>query len=122
VETAQQAALLRRLGCAHAQGWFWGPAVPADAVRLSRSWLREVDVATGTRSPVPGAQRPDLQVRAEHGLERLLALHREGASLATIAAALNREGFRTPTGTRWHRTSVARAVADAAYPALGAGA
>jgi diguanylate cyclase (GGDEF)-like protein/PAS domain S-box-containing protein len=121
VETAQQAALLRRLGCAQAQGWLWSPAVPADEVRLSGAWLREVDVAAQTRSRVPGP-RPDLSVRSEHGLERLLALHQEGASLATVAAALNREGFRTPAGMRWHRTSVARAVADAAYPALGSGA
>ena len=54
----------------------------------------------------------------EHGLSRLLALHAEGASLTTIAAALNSEGFRTPDGVRWHRVSVARAVASSAYPQL----
>ncbi len=45
-------------------------------------------------------------------------MHRRGASLATIAAALNRDGYLTPSGLRWHQTSVARAVSDAAYADL----
>jgi hypothetical protein len=43
---------------------------------------------------------------------RMFELQREGASLTTIAAALNAEGYRTARGSRWHRLSVARAIAD----------
>lgn len=49
-------------------------------------------------------------VTAEHGLEQLLRMHSEGASPTTIAAALNRAGFRTPRGLRWHRVSVRQVV------------
>jgi hypothetical protein len=47
-----------------------------------------------------------------------MSLHREGASLTTIAAALNTEGYRTPRGLRWQRTSVAAVISDIAYPQL----
>ena len=53
----------------------------------------------------------------EHGLHRIVRLHREGASLATIAAALNAEQYRSPTDQRWHTSSVARVIADIAYRA-----
>ena len=43
---------------------------------------------------------------------RMLLLHRQGASLHTIAAALNAEGRRTPDGRRWTTTTVARVVAS----------
>ena len=120
VETVQQVAVLRRLGCAQAQGRLWSPPVPVGEVELSAGWTQPFETA---RLPLsPRATRPgppaEPPVAAEHGLVRLLALHREGASLATIASALNSEGFRAPTGSRWHRTSVARVVANAAYPSL----
>ena len=71
--------------------------------------------------PYPPRAEHD-RVTDEHGLHRLLRLHRDGASLATIAAALNAEGFRTPQGMRWHRATVARVIRDIAYPSLvGAG-
>jgi hypothetical protein len=54
----------------------------------------------------------------EHGLQRLMRLRRDGASLTTIAAALNTEGYRTPGNLRWHRTSVARVISKVAYPGL----
>jgi hypothetical protein len=41
-------------------------------------------------------------------------MHRDGASLATISAALNIEGYQTPAGIRWHSSSVARVIADIA--------
>jgi hypothetical protein len=55
-------------------------------------------------------------VLSEHGLARLMQLHHEGASLATIAAALNQRGFQTPSGQRWHPTTVARTIADIVHP------
>ena len=48
----------------------------------------------------------------------LMRTHRDGASLLTIAAALNSDAYQTADGQRWHRASVARAISDAAYPDL----
>jgi hypothetical protein len=45
-----------------------------------------------------------------------MQLHHQGASLATIAAALNKQGFQTPGGQRWHPTTVARTIADIVHP------
>ena len=39
VETAEQVALLRGLGCATAQGWLWGPAVPLTALMDGHTWM-----------------------------------------------------------------------------------
>jgi hypothetical protein len=61
---------------------------------------------------------PTQQLTERHGQSRMMALHHTGASLATVAAALNQEGYRAPTGLRWHSTSVARAIEASAYPAL----
>jgi hypothetical protein len=43
---------------------------------------------------------------------RIETLLHDGASLHTIAAALNSEGLRTTRGMRWHATSVAQVVAS----------
>jgi hypothetical protein len=51
--------------------------------------------------------------------EEILRLHAEGASLHTIAAALNVAGRRTARGTRWQARTVATVVANWAYPTLG---
>ena len=111
VETEEQAALLRGLGCRTAQGWLWGPAVPATALLGGRESMT---------SPVQGQEdaRPRTTVRGRrdvsdaHGVERLLELHRGGASIDTIAAALDAAGFRTPAGRRWRRASVARVISE----------
>ena len=114
VETPQQCALLRSLGCRAAQGWFWARAAPVRELLGSAPWVLPFDVGPGSaRLPRP---RPTSQVGTEHGLQRLLELHRKGASLATIAAALNVDGYVTPKGLRWHSTSVARAIADVVHP------
>ena len=120
VETPEQAALLHRLGCRAGQGWLWSPAIAPDGVRSGQPWTAPFDAA-GSVMSIPSQPRvPQAAVGVEHGLDRLLALHREGASLATIAAALNQEGFRAPTGLRWHRTSVARVISDAVQSTLDA--
>lgn len=48
----------------------------------------------------------------------ILRLHRGGASLHTIAAALNVEGRRTALDVRWSPQSVAKIIAVAQYPAI----
>jgi EAL domain-containing protein (putative c-di-GMP-specific phosphodiesterase class I) len=112
VETAEQAALLRGLGCVTAQGWLWGPAVPMTTLldrREPRTALSAERVATvGSRT----TGRREREVTDAHGVGKLLALHRGGASLDTIAAALDAEGFRTPAGRRWHPSSVGRLISQ----------
>jgi diguanylate cyclase (GGDEF)-like protein/PAS domain S-box-containing protein len=120
VETAEQAALLHQFGCHAGQGWLWSTAIAPAQIAASESWTSGFEPAPGT-STRPGTRastRPAQPVTADQGLPRMMALHHTGASLATIAAALNREGYRAPTGVRWHSTSVARAIEASAYPML----
>jgi diguanylate cyclase (GGDEF)-like protein len=106
VETEEQAERLVALGCHRGQGYLWSPAVPLAELR---AWAAE---HTGTAEPAE-APRVDPVSHA-----RIMQLHRSGASLNTIAAALNHSGERTAQGTRWHSRSVARVIARAAYPEL----
>ncbi|WP_175486388.1 sensor domain-containing protein [Geodermatophilus poikilotrophus] len=107
VETAEQVALLKELGCVTAQGWFWGPAVPVDALLGRRAW----SPLTTTVAPVAAPRTPQRDAGVSQGPQRLLELHRDGASATTIAATLNAERLRTPTGVRWHGAGVARVLA-----------
>jgi EAL domain-containing protein (putative c-di-GMP-specific phosphodiesterase class I) len=112
VETAEQAGLLRTLGCTSGQGWWWSRAVSPD------------DLAQVEWAGPPAADRPEEDRSAptrdrtalEPGLARLLELQAAGASLSTIAEALDREQFRTPSGHRWHVRAVASALKDLARP------
>jgi diguanylate cyclase (GGDEF)-like protein/PAS domain S-box-containing protein len=114
VETVEQLALLHRLGCDAAQGFLWSRAVSRDELA---SVVRDAPGGFRSAAPTPHSSwsgpRGTASVTNEHGLHRIRQLHREGASLMTIAAALNAGDFRTPTGQRWHGTSVARVIA---YP------
>ena len=111
VETLEQLAILHRMGCNSGQGYLWTRALPVEELlALRRS--RETFVAA-TDAPSPRRRRSKAPaVTNEHGLHRIVQLHRAGASLATIAAALNAEQFHTPVGQRWHAASVARVIAD----------
>ncbi len=108
VETVEQYAALRALGCHQAQGFLWSPAVPA-------AQLAEVVASVG-RVPVPLPARraplPDQRLEPSVSL-RMAALLDAGASLHTIAAALNRESAPNPAGVRWHAHAVARHIAAA---------
>ncbi|MBV9098229.1 MAG: EAL domain-containing protein [Frankiaceae bacterium] len=118
IETAEQLTTLRRIGCWAGQGYLWSPAVPVDElvelVTVDSSRLLSVAGITPTRRRRPRFPQP----RAEHGLSRLMQLHHSGASLTTIAAALNTQGFRTPAGTRWHAVTVARTISEIVHPEL----
>lgn len=118
VETPEQLALLHRLGCTAGQGHLWCPALPLPELRNVIEGLPRgrFDVADAQGAVPPEARHEDVTV--QHGLYRLIRLHRDGASLSTIAAALNAEGFRTLRGNRWHRATVAAAISDIAYPGL----
>ena len=112
VETTQQLAALRALEVDSAQGFLWSPAVPAEALD---TWLEQRALAAEEqprlRTPAPPAP-PAVPAGVDDLHRRMLELHGQGASLHTIAAALNAEGSRTPAGPRWTTTSVARAVAS----------
>jgi len=102
VETLEQYAALRRMGCESGQGYLLGRPVPSAQLPLSivdcERLLADHEATTSPQA-VPAA--------AVAVVRDLLA---EGASLQTIAAALNRQGLRSTTGTRWHKASVARVV------------
>jgi diguanylate cyclase (GGDEF)-like protein/PAS domain S-box-containing protein len=120
VETTDQLSLLQRLGCSAGQGFLWSAAIPvADVGPLVKSLPYgrfDVTVAESDSARPPAAHHDPVTV--QNGLQRIMALHRAGASLTTIAAALNVEGYRTPRGLRWHRTTVAKVISDIAYPNL----
>jgi diguanylate cyclase (GGDEF)-like protein/PAS domain S-box-containing protein len=119
VETREQLGLLQRLGCWAGQGYLWSRPLPLeDAITAMASRRGERFDVSGDPRAAPSARRRKDSVTTDHGLAQILRLHRQGASLSTIAAALNAEGFRTPQGTRWHRTRVARVIQDVAFPGL----
>ncbi len=118
IETEAQLSLLHAAGYRSGQGWLWSPALPppnlADLIQQHQG---------GFLTPQPGAKplprrRPAARLVDESGLRRLLQLHGDGASLTTIAAALNGEGYLTLDGYRWHSASVATVIADNAKPTL----
>jgi EAL domain-containing protein (putative c-di-GMP-specific phosphodiesterase class I) len=114
VETPVQRQLLVDLGCDQAQGYLWSAPVPAgelpDALADLVGRSRAADAIERLRPRSAGG--PGAVGRA-NGLLRMLELRREGRSAATIAAALNAEGYRTPEGVRWHRGTIARALVAA---------
>jgi diguanylate cyclase (GGDEF)-like protein/PAS domain S-box-containing protein len=123
IETVDQLKLLRRLGCGAGQGFLWSPALPPHQLieKLQELPHGRFNVHNRRRrSPTPPRTRyvDQPEVSIDNGLHRMLRLHNEGASLNTIAAALNTEGYRTPNGQRWHRATVARAITEIAYPDL----
>ena len=121
VETPDQRRVLAELRCERAQGFLWSPPVGrdvlADAIYDVSRRGRAADSVARLR---PRGQTPGGAVGREHGLLRMLELSREGKSASTIAAALNVEGFRTPDGLRWHRSTVTKALAPATRPTLWA--
>ncbi|MCU1691010.1 MAG: hypothetical protein JWM64_101 [Frankiales bacterium] len=105
VETPAQLDVLRALGVDRAQGFLWTPALPPDQLQ---AWL-DRQVPAAPLAPPVRANAP--KSPADEDARRILGLHREGASLHTIAAALNADGLRTPDGRRWTTTTVARVIA-----------
>jgi diguanylate cyclase (GGDEF)-like protein len=104
VESARQATMLRRLGCGSGQGYLWSEPIPLPRIAHGLQGAR-----FGNPTWVGGASSSD-DITAEHGLLRIVALHQSGASSASIAAALNREEFRSPQGQRWHARTVDAAL------------
>lgn len=108
VETLAQAEALRALGCDSAQGYFFAKPMPAHdvpAALLDCEARMQPPLLVSTR----GVRTPHVVTPAV--AQRAHELHHRGASLHTIAAALNSEGSRGRGGVRWSKTSVASLVA-----------
>lgn len=110
VGSVDQLTLLRGMGCDLARGDLVSP--PLTLGELQR-WLREHRPASRRRAPSPP---PATAPEAGH----ILRLHGEGASLLTIAGALNADGQRTALGVRWSPRSVARVVTGVQLTRAGA--
>jgi EAL domain-containing protein (putative c-di-GMP-specific phosphodiesterase class I) len=109
VETAEQVDSLRRLGCDHGQGYLWRPALPVGQFERA---VEEIDREITPRA-IPRRARTRAAAPADTAVAaRIVAMHRQGASPASIAAALNVEGVHAPNGKRWHRVTVAHVIAD----------
>jgi len=113
VETHAQRAVLQALGCGYAQGFLWAPPMTADAFDR---WSEKHDPSSVLQPLEPQSTRPRVRRRAAKAsaqvVARVATLQAQGASLHTIAAALNSEGLHTPDGRRWHPRSVARLVSQ----------
>jgi EAL domain-containing protein (putative c-di-GMP-specific phosphodiesterase class I) len=110
VETLEQYAALRRMGCQHAQGFLWSPAVPIKDLP---------DVLLSCRAaPRPLPVRPELSAvrRLEQEVDaRIASLHGSGVSPHTIAAVLNHAAVHDPSGALWTASAVVRRI-DAREP------
>jgi EAL domain-containing protein (putative c-di-GMP-specific phosphodiesterase class I) len=111
VETHEQMQAARNARCTAAQGFLWGGPQEAPNVDPTRVFpvLRLDDL---------GSPRPPSA--AHLAAQRIRELLDEGASLHTIAAALNAAGLRTARQTRWTAPTVALVVQDLPDPHGGA--
>jgi PAS domain S-box-containing protein len=107
IENVTQARAVRDLGCRIGQGYLLSRPQPLEA--FTADTLRRTDVAAETRRRMA---KPAIGAAARR---KLFELDRQGASATSIAAALNRSGFRAAGGTRWHQRSV-REVLDGERP------
>jgi EAL domain-containing protein (putative c-di-GMP-specific phosphodiesterase class I) len=97
VETPGQALRLHDLGCAYAQGYLWSE--PRTTAHTDLAYDKGRLAAT----PPEASREP-----AQSVLAHASAMLEQGASLHTIAAALNRAGLHTSRGTSWRAATVAR--------------
>ena len=102
IETEQQASAVRDLGCSYGQGYLLGRPQPIET--FAPEALKRRDQARRAKK----AKRPI----GDAARLRLVELHQRGASPNSIAAALNRGGYRAPGGTRWHARSVRAFIDD----------
>ncbi|MDX6287169.1 MAG: hypothetical protein QOG53_2654 [Frankiales bacterium] len=117
IESPEQLTLLRKLGCRAGQGYLWSPALPLDdlVALVNEQPKRHFRTSGGAKESSPSRPRAT-DATIDHGLKRLIEMYQGGASLDTIAAALNQEGFKTPSVIRWHRASVAQVIATTLSP------
>jgi EAL domain-containing protein (putative c-di-GMP-specific phosphodiesterase class I) len=104
VETEAQARILRSMGCPFGQGYLWSRPLSGDTT--------EVVYRDGlpTRTGAPLTEQPPEQALDPEVAKRAHQLLSQGASLHTIAAALNAAGERNNRGHRWQAATVARLI------------
>jgi diguanylate cyclase (GGDEF)-like protein len=110
VETVEQYAALRALGCRQAQGFLWSAAVPAAS--LSRVLLACQDIPVPSNMPTLEGRRARKAMPSvdPETVNRVEIMRRSGASPLTIAAALNNDDLPCPSSSRWSAASLARYV------------
>jgi EAL domain-containing protein (putative c-di-GMP-specific phosphodiesterase class I) len=101
IETLAQARAARAAGCHFAQGYLWGEPAAADQIDPDRV------LAVPDK---PGGRHRRTSPPRSLAAGRVQELVDEGASLHTIAAALNREGLRTDKQLRWTAPTVALVI------------
>ena len=104
VETVEQYAFLRALGCRQAQGFLWSPAVPMDKLRLALASCDQVSV------PAPALPTALQRRRVDENLPRWCPRGRDNAacrarsrrhSMASRRAPVERPGNPPPGLRRW---------------------
>jgi EAL domain-containing protein (putative c-di-GMP-specific phosphodiesterase class I) len=103
VERLGQLNFLNFLGCPLGQGYLWCRPMPLADVLEVRFEQTPEDIARGSM----GGGHVDETAR-----QTISDLVRAGASLHTIAAALNKTGVRTDRGTQWRASGVAQVIAS----------
>jgi len=104
VETPEQIASLRTLGCSRGQGFLLArprPVAEHTPSSLHVQLLHGREKARWAAAPVDDVAR-----------QRIHDLAEQGASPHTIAAALNRDGRRTAAGTRWTARAISAVLAS----------
>ncbi len=107
VETAEQYAWLRAFGCPFGQGFLWSRGVPLEDLPAALVACARVDPVM---SPPQRRRRSDNEPLHPVAERRIRRMHLAGASLLTIAGALNREQVMHPEAVRWTGAAVARYV------------
>lgn len=103
VETMEQYAFLRSLGCRQGRGFLWSPAVPIDKFDAALDSCDQVPVKAPRTPMAPPRRGVDREVTA-----LIAKMQAERAPLHIIARALNRTVGRPPRGARWTAGAVAR--------------
>ncbi len=111
VQTTEQYAQLLPLRC-QAQGRLFAPPVSAAELPAAVDGAEAVLDSAQPTSRRTRKRKAAPELRADVA-QRILHMHHDGASLQTIAAALNQGGLLHPKGTRWHASSVAGYLSDA---------
>jgi len=111
VERIEQARFLAGVGCDFAQGYLYAvPAAPPDVpTEIDPALI--ADSATAAKAPRrPRNRGSRLTTTVPTVIARIRDLAAQGASLHTIAAALNKDGLLTDAQTRWSASTVAQVL------------
>jgi len=116
VERLGQARFLADIGCDFAQGYLYAPPKPPAEVRERVDPTVLVSLSSPAAEPTsrrrPRNRGSRMTTKAPATIDRIRDLASQGASLHTIAAALNKDGLLTDAGTRWSAPTVAQVLSS----------